>query len=90
MQQLLIYLQHTNIATLFSKVITNTTFDSATFNNINADSSDIRQVSTEFINFDSAFGDSATTITNIANSVLTGKTATLDSVDSSNIAITNS
>ena len=36
------------------------TADSATINTINADSSDIRQFSTEFINADSAFIDSAT------------------------------
>ena len=40
------------------------------FNNLNVDSSDIRQVSVEFINFDSAFFDSAT-ITNLSNSVIT-------------------
>ena len=67
------------------------TIDSATIGNLNVDSSDIRQVSTEFINFDSAFGDSAT-ITNIANTQLTAKKITADSatilklgVDSSNI-----
>ena len=42
------------------------TIDSATITNLNVDSSDIRQLSTEFINFDSAFGDSAT-ITNSSN-----------------------
>jgi len=67
------------------------TIDSATITNLNADSSDIRQVSTEFINFDSAFGDSAT-ITNLANTQLTASQITADSatintlnVDSSDV-----
>jgi len=67
------------------------TIDSATITNLNADSSDIRQLSTEFINFDSAFGDSAT-ITNLANTQLTASQITVDSatintlnVDSSDV-----
>ena len=59
-----------------------------TINTLNVDSSDIRQFSTEFINFDSKFGDSAT-ITNIKNSTFTGKviTGTNVSFDSGGLVV---
>ena len=50
----------------------------AVSNGLTADSGDIRQLSTDFINTDSAFMDSAT-ITNLANTTFTGTNATFDS-----------
>ena len=52
----------------------------AVSNGLTADSGDIRQLSTDFINTDSAFMDSAT-ITNLASTQLTGSQATIDSAD---------
>ena len=87
----------TNLAST-QLTVDNATLDSSAHNTLHAnkltaDSGDIRQLSVDFINFDSAFGDSAT-ITNIANSVLTAKaitgtSATIDSATIGNIAITN-
>ena len=52
----------------------------AVANGFSADSGDIRQLSTDFINTDSAFMDSAT-ITNLASTQFTGSQATIDSAD---------
>ena len=52
----------------------------AVANGFSADSGDIRQLSTDFINTDSAFMDSAT-ITNLASTQFTGSTTTIDSAD---------
>ena len=60
----------------------------AVTNGLTADSGDIRQLSTDFINTDSAFMDSAT-ITNLANSVLTAKAITGTSANIDSATITN-
>lgn len=60
----------------------------AVANGFSADSGDIRQLSTDFINTDSAFMDSAT-ITNLANDVLTAKAITNTSQVGDSATITN-
>ena len=71
-----------------SATITNLANTTLTGKNATLDSAHSRQLSADFLHFDSALGDSAT-ITNIANSVLTAKAITGTSIDVDSAQFTN-